>query len=119
MSVEELMVKCHADNPTWGEAELRPWAESKQQIDPNIVQTLPPIRFDWQAVVRGIVCPTLLITAEPEKGAIVTPQIANRAMKMNNFIRVAHLDGAGHNIRRENYPEYMQALRSFLKDIGW
>jgi pimeloyl-ACP methyl ester carboxylesterase len=119
MSVEELMVKCHADSPTWGEAELRPWAESKQQIDPNIVQTLPPIRFDWQAVVRGIVCPTLLITAEPEKGAIVTPQIANRAMKMNNFIRVAHLDGAGHNIRRENYPEYMQALRSFLKDIGW
>jgi N-formylmaleamate deformylase len=119
LSVEALMDKCHADNPTWQEAELRPWAESKQQIDTNIVQTLPPIRFEWKEVVRRIVRPTLLITAEPEKGAVVTPEIARKAAKMNNYIRVTHLSGAGHNIRRENYAEYLRVVRGFLKDIGW
>jgi len=119
MSVEALMDKCHADNPTWQEAELRPWAESKKQLDYNIIQTLPPIRREWKEVVRGIVRPALLITAEPEKGAIVTPEIARKAAKMNNYIRVAHLSGAGHNIRRENYVAYLQVVRGFLKDIGW
>ncbi len=119
MSVEELMDKCRHDSPTWQEAELRPWAESKQQLDYNFIQALPPIRFEWKEVVRGIVRSTLLITAEPEKGAIVTPEIAKKAAKMNNYIRVAHLSGAGHNIRRENYAEYLRVVRGFLKDIGW
>ncbi len=119
LSVEELMDKCRTDNPTWQEAELRPWAESKQQLDVNIVHTLPPIRFDWQEVVRGIVRPTLLITSEPGKGAVVTPEIARKAAKMNSYIRAAKVSGAGHNIRRENYAEYLQVVRGFLKDIGW
>ena len=69
-------------------------------------------------MVRGIVRPTLLITADPEKGAIVTPEIAKKAAKMNSFIRVVHVAGAGHSIRRENYAEFMRVVREFLKDIG-
>jgi N-formylmaleamate deformylase len=119
MSVEELMEKCRTENPTWQEAELRPWAESKKQFDFNFLQAPPQIRRTWQEVVKSIVRPTLLITAEPERGAIVTPEIARQAAKMNSHIRVAHLNGAGHNIRRENYAGYLQAVRGFLKDIHW
>jgi N-formylmaleamate deformylase len=118
MSVEELMDKCRLENPTWQEAELRPWAESKQQFDFNLLLAPPQIRREWQEVVRGIVCPTLLVTAEPEKGAIVTPEIAKEAAEMNSYIRVAHLGGAGHNIRRENYAEYLRVVRGFLADVS-
>ena len=117
LSVQELVEKCRADSPTWQEAELQPWAESKKQLDTNILKALQVPRAEWQDVVRGIVRPTLLITADPEKGAIVTSEIAKKAAKMNSFIRVVHVAGAGHNIRRENYAEFMRAVRGFLKDI--
>ena len=119
LSVEELIEKCRLENPTWQEAELRPWAESKKQLDYTILQALPPIHRHWQEVARAIVRPTLLITADIEKGAIVTPQVAKKAAKMNSYIRVAHIPNAGHNIRRENTAEFMQVVRGFLKDIGW
>jgi pimeloyl-ACP methyl ester carboxylesterase len=119
LSVEELIEKCRLDNPTWQEAELQPWAESKKQLDYTILQALPPIHRDWKEVARAIVRPTLLITADTEKGAIVTPQVAKKAVKMNSYIRAVHIPGAGHSIRRENYPAYIQAVRGFLKDIGW
>ena len=118
LSVQELVEKCRADNPTWQEAELQPWAESKKQLDTNILKALQVPRAEWQDVVRGIVRPTLLITADPEKGAIVTSEIAKKAAKMNSYLRVLHVAGAGHNIRRENYAEFMRAVRGFLKDIG-
>jgi N-formylmaleamate deformylase len=119
MTIEELMAKCHADSPAWAEAELQPWAESKKQLDFNILKTLRLPNLEWQQTVKGIVRPTLLITAEVEKGAIVSPQIAKKAAKLNNYIRVAHIPGAGHNIRRENTEQYLQAVRGFLSEIGY
>jgi len=118
MSVEELIEKCRADNPTWPEAELRPWAESKKQLDYTIFQT-QQVNMEWKEAVKAIVRPTLLITADPEKGSIVSPEIAQKTAKLNSYIQVAHVSGAGHNIRRENYPDYMKAMRGFLKEIGW
>ena len=54
--------------------------------------------LDWKDMVHGIVRPSLLITADTEKGAIVSPEIARKASKQNSYIRVAHVSGAGHNI---------------------
>jgi N-formylmaleamate deformylase len=119
MTIDELKAKCREDNPAWGKAELQPWAESKKQLDFNILKALQVPRTEWQDVVRGIVRPTLLITADVEKGAIVPSQIARKAAKMNNYIRVAHIPGAGHNIRRENTADYLQAVRGFLNEIGY
>ncbi len=119
MTIEELKAKCHAENPSWEEAELQPWAESKKQLDLNILKALRVPRQEWQAAAKGIVRPTLLITADVEKGAIVPPQIARKAAKLNNYIRVANIPGAGHNIRRENTEAYLQAVRGFLKEIGY
>ena len=74
--VEEIMAKCHADSPLWDEVELRPWVESKQQFDPNLIQARSFTPVDYLAVARAIRCPTLLLTANPRKGALVTPAVA-------------------------------------------
>jgi pimeloyl-ACP methyl ester carboxylesterase len=118
MSVDELVAKCHNDSPTWQEVELLPWAESKKQFDYNFLGR-PGDRNpfqDWQEVAQAIQCPTLLITADPAKGAIVDPQTAKKVSTMNKNIHVVNISGAGHNIRRENYPAYIKAVRAFLKE---
>ncbi len=116
-SLDELAASCHAMNPAWPEAELRPWAASKQQFDFNVLEerrvTPPP----WQETVRAIRCPTLLVTADPERGAIVTPAIASEACALNPLLRAVYIPGAGHNIRRENHPQFIAAVREFLKEI--
>jgi len=116
-TVEELMAKCHQDNPTWPEVELRPWAESKMQFDMNTFSTAREPGMDWQEAVKLITCPTLLITAENDKGSIVTPQAAQLAVELNNKVQVVHISGAGHSIRRENYADYMKAIQTFLHDL--
>ncbi len=114
-SVEELIASCRKDNPAWAEVELRPWAESKKQFDYNFLQRPGGLPQDWMEVYPAIHRPTLLITADPAKGSIVTPEMAKLVCAQNKYIQAVYIPGAGHNIRRENYAEYMRVLRAFLK----
>jgi len=117
LSVEELIASCRKDNPAWQEAEFRPWAESKKQFDYNFLKRPGGNPFqNWQEVFQAIRCPTLLITANPAKGAIVPPKTAQMVHSMNSQIKVVRVPRAGHNIRRENYPVYLKAVRAFLKE---
>jgi N-formylmaleamate deformylase len=117
LSLEDVMAKGRADNPTWPEVEIQPWAESKKQLDLNVM-TIQRVRQGWREVAKAIACPTLLITAENDKGAIVTPALASEACRINSYIHIAHIPNAGHSIRRENYAMYMEAVKQFLKSVA-
>jgi pimeloyl-ACP methyl ester carboxylesterase len=112
-SIEDVAAKGRADTPTWSEIEWPAWAESKLQLDKNFFQT-EGTRRDWPEVARAIRCPALLLTADPAKGAIVTSETAQQAAALSGSIQVVNIPGAGHNIRRENYPAFMRAVREFL-----
>lgn len=116
-SVEEVMAKCRADSPTWAEVELRPWAMSKLQFDPTFFQADFGEEENWRDTARAIDCPVLLLTADVEKGALISPEMAQAAVGLNGRIRVAHVPGAGHNVRREGYAEFMRLVKGFLKEI--
>ena len=73
--------------------------------------------MDWREVAPAIACPTLLITATPGKGGIVSPEVAQMATEMNEHITVAHIPGTGHHIRFENYADYVAAVRTFLAQL--
>lgn len=118
MSLDEIMAKCKTDNPTWNEIEWFPWAVSKQQFDPVFFQVPNGPHAEWTEIVSAITCPTLLLTSEPEKGTIVTAERAELATSLNSLVQVYNIRGAGHNIRRENFPEFMKAVKDFLEDIG-
>jgi pimeloyl-ACP methyl ester carboxylesterase len=116
LSLEEVIAKGRADSPTWPEIEFGPWAESKKQLDLNILQTVPVHRA-WREVAQAIACPTLLITSDSNQGGIVTPQMARTAILLNRRIQMANIAGVGHNIRREDYQGYMRAVREFLASL--
>jgi pimeloyl-ACP methyl ester carboxylesterase len=115
--IEAVMAKCRADNPTWPEVELRPWAVSKQEFDLNFLQVAALPRGDWRDVAKALDCPTLLVTAVKRKGAIVSKADAALAKSLNPLIQIAYIPKAGHSIRRENYPAYIAALKKFLAKV--
>lgn len=117
-SLEEIIAAGRAHNPTWNEAVFPNWAAAKQQFDPNYLTTrdvLPPT--PWLDTVRAIQVPTLLVTADTQKGAIVSADNAAIAVEANPLIEVVYLPEAGHNIRREDYDDFMEAVYEFLRSL--
>jgi len=118
MTREALIAQCRAQNPSWSEEELGPWADSKLRVSLKFAGAFrAPERPSWQELLPKITCPVLLITADPERGAIVTPEVAEEASRLLPSLKVVRLRGAGHNIRREQFAGYMQAVRAFLAEV--
>lgn len=113
---EEIIAFCRENNPTWAEVELGLWADSQLQLSLKIFNFLTSQFIHWSEIVPKITCPTLLITADPEAGAIVTPEVAQEVAAMNANVKVAHISGAGHSIQREQFEQYMQAVTEFLAE---
>ena len=116
-SLEQVMAQCRVDHPSWPELIVRRWCEGKKQLDLNFLATDNLAFANWQDLIPSLACPTLLITADPELGGIVTPQLAQQVLERNANIRLVHLPHVGHHVRFGNHADYMKALRAFLKSI--
>jgi pimeloyl-ACP methyl ester carboxylesterase len=114
---EELIADQRAASPIWSEAELGPWADSKLRLSFNVLNRLGAAAVDWQATLRRVTCPALLITADPAQGAIVTEEGAAAAQALIPQLRVAHIPGAGHSIRRGQFDRYIDVVRTFLAEV--
>ena len=118
MSRDALIAHCRTQHPTWSDDELGPWADAKLQVSLDFVGAIRfPEHPDWRELLPKITCPVLLLTADPENGAIVTPEAAAEAARLLPSLKVVRLHGAGHNIRREQFEGFMQAVRSFLAEV--
>jgi N-formylmaleamate deformylase len=114
---EELLARKRAEAPGWSEAELGPWADAKQRFSCNLIHGFrAPPALDWAATLRRIACPALLITGDPALGAIVTDEDARALEALVSRLRVEHVGGAGHNIRRDRFGPYLELVTAFLAD---
>jgi N-formylmaleamate deformylase len=116
-SRDEVIASGHQSHPAWAEDELPAWADAKLQVSDAFLGSMrgafnePPLG----ASAARVTCPVLLITADPELGAIVTPETAEEVRRANpDRVTVARLQGAGHNVRREQSAAFMATLGAFL-----
>ena len=116
-SREELIEYARTDTPTWPEAELGPWADAKLRFNLRAMNRLGASVVDWEEMLGRITCPALLITADPELGAMVTEEGADRLQALIPQLQVVRMAGAGHNVRREQFAAYMEAVRTFLAQV--
>ena len=114
MTREQIADYGRGNNPTWDDEELWLWALGKTLVSPYVVQEASRLLTDWRSVVPKIACPTLLVTADPALGGIVTPKTAAEITNSQANIQVAYLDEAGHNVRRDQFAAYIAAVRPFL-----
>ncbi|MFZ4657827.1 MAG: alpha/beta fold hydrolase [Caldilineaceae bacterium] len=71
----------------------------------------------WDDFVGNISCPTLLVTGEVARGGIVSPAVARAVQQINPRVEISHIKNAGHGIHSENFADYVQAVRSFLRRV--
>ena len=117
LTLDELIAQTRAEHPTWPEWVINTWCPAKKQLDPNILTVMNIRGIDWAEKVPQLTCPTLLVTADPERGGIVTPAIADRVQKLNQLCTIAHIAGTGHHIHFEDYAAFMKNARAFLQTL--
>jgi N-formylmaleamate deformylase len=114
---EEMIAEQRVASPGWSEAELGPWADAKLRFSFNALNRLGVAAVDWQATLCRVTCPALLMTADPELGAIVAEEDAVAIQALIPQLRAVHIPEAGHNIRREQFDRYIDVVRSFLAEV--
>jgi pimeloyl-ACP methyl ester carboxylesterase len=115
----ELLEIARSDHPFWSKAEVGPWVDSKHRFSLKITQILDSrevMPANLPALLGRITCPVLLITADPERGAILTDEDVAELQESVAHLQIKHIPGAGHSIRREQFTKYMESVNAFLSD---
>jgi N-formylmaleamate deformylase len=118
MSAEERRAMADRERAGWHEIDRAHWADAKARFNLAVLdQPLDIARPPWRETVARIGCPVLLITGDPERGGIVTPEVAEEATRLLRAGRVVHIPGTGHNIRRDGWEPFLAAVTTFLGEV--
>jgi len=100
----------------WSDDELKPWIESKKRLNDDFLFSLKDIDFESTTFVifERISCPALLIIGDKRKGSIISQEAASVAKKYLPGLKISHIKGASHNIRREQFDKYIKEVKDFL-----
>jgi pimeloyl-ACP methyl ester carboxylesterase len=118
---EQIITEGRTQNPLWSEAELASWADAKVSFSLNAITNLFATNHttgvDWEESLPRISCPVLVLTADLEKGAALTPAGVEALQALVPQLQVEYIPHAGHNIRREQFACYLEVVRAFLLDV--
>ncbi|MFC1712071.1 alpha/beta fold hydrolase [Candidatus Poribacteria bacterium] len=100
----------------WRQEEYGPWADSKLQLSPNVVQAFSGSRRSWigDAFVKTRIPVLILKQDTDEEGKKRDQEVASLLPDG----KLAHVEGAGHSIRRDRYEATVEILKSFLQSVG-
>jgi pimeloyl-ACP methyl ester carboxylesterase len=104
----------------WPEEELLPFLEAQAQFNLDVLKYVPfvPTRTPWQETVERITCPILLLTGNPQRGAMVTPQEAEKIVatchkgQHFSFAEASHM--MHHEFKGEQFENFIQVIKAFL-----
>lgn len=117
LSHDKQMAHARSQMPLLPDEELADWVHSQIAFDTNLFHTpLFLARPDWHIAARKITIPGLLITGDPMRGALVSAERAQEAAGLWSELRIAHIENAGHSIRRDQAERYIAVVRAYLKE---
>lgn len=107
--------------PSAPDEEIIPWLNSKKQLSNDFLKNLKESSIEDHSTsidtIKKVTLPMLLIIGDREKGSIVSKEFAEDLSSDLPNLKVVHLAGASHDIRRERFGGYMEALREFLGEM--
>lgn len=118
MGFEALLNAIRDEHPDWADEETIPWARAHLLTRPEVVNYITEPTPDWREAAAKISCPALLVVADVARGAIVGEAEMEAARARMARLRVARVPSAGHNIRRENWDGFIDAIKEFLKELA-
>lgn len=117
---DELIAEQRAVAPGWSDVEIERWADSKHRFSPNVLDIFNArvdTSVNWLEILPRITCPALLITADPARGALVTPGSAAALQSLIPQLRIAYIPEAGHSTRHDQLAHYLDVVRAFLAEL--
>jgi pimeloyl-ACP methyl ester carboxylesterase len=102
--LEGAMARGRSGLPSWPEIELRPWAESKVQLDPSLTDREQIVRkAPWIDVASAVIRQVLVVTGGRQEAVLVSDRSRQRLADLGNrHLTVEVVPGAGHTVRRDN-----------------
>jgi pimeloyl-ACP methyl ester carboxylesterase len=108
---ETLVAGCMKNSPKWGQSECEFWAPSKRRHHPGTVTTVPSTLPPISELFVKITAPTLILKADAQGDLRKqNEEIASRLPRG----KIVHIEGAGHNVRRENKAQTIEVMKAFL-----
>ncbi len=107
-------------SPTYPDNEIFPWVDSKKRTSLDFLNSMTSADMMTSnpfEAFQKIGVPILLFIGDKEKMAIVSQETARKIASINQRVRVIHLAGASHDIRRTRFDGYVPALKEFLSGI--
>ena len=114
--LDQLRREYRVEHPTWSEADILEETQAKVYLSPEVLNRGHG-RAPWRETLAKVRCPILLLTGNPELGAIVTPAIAQEAVGLHPDLTVAYTPDAGHPIRHDNLTSFLAALKPYLARV--
>ena len=96
--------------------------EAQAQINLDVLNFLPLVtkRTLWRETIERIECPILLLTGNPERGAFVTPQEAQKitaTWRKGQHICFAEASHAMHHeMQGEQFDHFISVIKAFLNE---
>lgn len=119
-SYAQLVRQCLAENPHWPADEVAPWAESKLQVDPRVIELAEGWGEGDRVAELARLAPmdefsTTVVLGTPEHGSVVPAEMAERAeVTIEGRGEVLVLEGAGHCVRRDRRAQFITILDEAL-----
>jgi len=113
-SEEELVAGCLKNSPKWGRAECEVWAPSKRRHHPDNAIFPATARPAMKDLLPKITAPTLILKADAQ-GDLRKANEETAALLPKG--KIVHIQGAGHNVRRENKTQTLEVLTAFLAGL--
>jgi pimeloyl-ACP methyl ester carboxylesterase len=115
LDVAAGIARGHADNPAWPQDELEQWVISKHQLSERIFAVPSDPSPPLTDVLAEVSCPVLLLHGDPDKGGIISTEYAAECVRESTGpLTAVHIEGVGHNVRREARDRYLAAVAEFL-----
>jgi pimeloyl-ACP methyl ester carboxylesterase len=102
--------------PRWHPQDVRIKAEALEASSPEVVRRTALDNQPWELVstARNLDRPTLLLAADPDEGAMVTPELGDQIAAANPHVTFRVLEGAGHSMHRDSYERFWGAVHGYL-----
>jgi pimeloyl-ACP methyl ester carboxylesterase len=106
-----------AEGSGWASFDVDVKVDALRQANPGdirrTIEQLAP--FDIRLDLAALDVPTLLLGADPELGALVTPDIGRAAAAGNPNIEFATVAGGSHSMHRQAFAAFWEQVARFLR----
>jgi pimeloyl-ACP methyl ester carboxylesterase len=123
-NVDEIIAVLSERDPAASKESLRPFAQSLAGVDPNYLTAIiwgnereTARDVDFEAAIRGITCPVLVMQADLTKGAALVQQDLEFFMAHAPNARLVTFPGSGHGVHIDQPVQFLRAFDEFTASL--